>query len=484
MRRYERQMIAAGMLGIMSVTSGGVSAQSNCQIPTADSLVNTSTIGSQFNPGIAMDSDGNYVVVWENSSLFDDNIYAQFYDSNSQKIGDQFRINQNATPYNNNPSVAMDNDGNFVVTWEVETQSAPTVNAIYARRFDLSGIALDDAFVVSAQASDQINPDIAMDADGDFVITWQEYLGDWGIFAQRYDAMGIPVGSEFLVNSHTTGDQETPAIAMDDDGDFAITWFGLGPNSPTTQEIYGRLYSKDGMPLSPIERQLNRIETFSQSRPDIAMDDDGDFVATWRVVDFSSDNQIQARRFDAAGIALDASEFSVSSGDALVKDLPQVAIDTDGDFVITWESTGQEQTGGSGIGVFARTFHPSGVPKDASEFQVNSYGSDEQSFPAIALDPDGDFVVAWQSFMQDGSDFGIFSKNYQCCPPSYADASGNQLSGTIHSDTELEAAQLIESMQTLDGGEIHYDAGNCIELLRGFEVKGGTVFRAFIDGCD
>src|SRR5262249_28744698 len=60
----------------------------------------------------------------------------------------------------------------------------------------------------------------------DFVITWTSYGGQdgdlTGIFAQRYHPDGTPNGSEFQVNTHTTGDQYGPAAGMDMAGPFLI----------------------------------------------------------------------------------------------------------------------------------------------------------------------------------------------------------------------------------------------------------------------
>lgn len=50
-------------------------------------------------------------------------------------------------------------------------------------------------------------------------------------------------------------------------------------------------------------------------------------------------------------------------------------------------------------------------------------------------------------------------------------------------DHLYEAAGLIESIQLLDGGDIHYQAGECVELLPGFEISGDTEFEAVIEGC-
>ena len=58
---------------------------------------------------------------------------------------------------------------------------------------------------------------VAMDADGDFVVTWATQSG---IYAQRYNVNGIAIGSEFLVNTSAY----SRGVAMDADGDFIVTW--------------------------------------------------------------------------------------------------------------------------------------------------------------------------------------------------------------------------------------------------------------------
>jgi hypothetical protein len=38
-----------------------------------------------------------------------------------------------------------------------------------------------------------------------------------------------------------------------------------------------------------------------------------------------------------------------------------------------------------------------------NEFRINTYTSEVTNhFPAVAMDSDGDFVIAWQSDVQDG----------------------------------------------------------------------------------
>lgn len=74
------------------------------------------------------------------------------------------------------------------------------------------------------------------------------------------------------------------------------------------------------------------------------------------------------------------------------------------------------------------------------------------------------------------------------CPPNYTGAnaiSGNETgTGGINSDGDFETDGIITSTQTIVSGNIDYDSAIEINMLAGFEVTLGSVFCAFIDGCN
>ena len=74
-------------------------------------------------------------------------------------------------------------------------------------------------------------------------------------------------------------------------------------------------------------------------------------------------------------------------------------------------SSGQD---GSGFGVYAQRYNASGAAV-GSEFRVNTTTASNQSAPSVAVDADGDFVVAWQSSGQDGSSFGVYTDINPTC---------------------------------------------------------------------
>lgn len=68
-----------------------------------------------------------------------------------------------------------------------------------------------------------------------------------------------------------------------------------------------------------------------------------------------------------------------------------------GEFVIVWESLLQD---GSGDGIFGRTFASDGTP--GSEFPVNVFTTGDQATVDVALDDGGDFSAVWHSVNQSG----------------------------------------------------------------------------------
>ena len=83
---------------------------------------------------------------------------------------------------------------------------------------------------------------------------------------------------------------------------------------------------------------------------------------------------------------------------------------SDGGFVVTWTSYGQDDQDDMG-GIFAQRYDANGAVRGA-EFQVNTYTTSNQSDPSIAALSDGGFVVTWTSNSQDGDKSGVFAQRY------------------------------------------------------------------------
>ena len=103
------------------------------------------------------------------------------------------------------------------------------------------------------------------------------------------------------------------------------------------------------------------------------------------------------------------SEFQVNTFTTSLQGSQSVAADADGNFVVVWASYFQD---GSDGGIFARRYLASGAPVSGTEFRVNAYTAGQQGRPDVASDPTGNLVVVWSSLGQDGSNYGVFGRRY------------------------------------------------------------------------
>jgi hypothetical protein len=376
----------------------------------AEFQVNTVAAGDQEQAAVAADDDGDFVVVWSSSGEdgSSSGVFARRFDAAGVAQGGAFQVNVHVTLAQYRPSVAMDDDGDFVVVWASDGQDGSS-HGIFARRFDSSGVAQGlETQVNTVTAFSQNFPAVAMDADGDFVVAWQSYHdgSGVGIFAQRFDAAGVAQDGEFQVNTFTAGYQAYPTVAMDDAGAFVVAW-DSDDQDGDDDGIFAQRYDASGAPVGG-ELQVNTTTDSDQTTPSAAMDGDGDFVVAWKSLgQDGAGNGIFAQRFDSMG-APQGDEIQVNSRTDSDQIQPQAAIDDEGNFVVVWNSFLQDGAVG---GIFGQLFDSSGAARGA-EFPVNTTTFLDQAFPSAAMDADGDFVVAWESSFQDGDQGGIFAQRF------------------------------------------------------------------------
>ena len=373
--------------------------------------VNTFTTNIQSEPAIAMDGDGDFVVVWQSFSQEPSyGIYAQRYNAAGVAQGSEFKINDFFTNGQSTPAVAMDADGDFVVAWRSYFQDGSGY-AVMARRYNAAGVQQGNEFRVNSYTTNgQISPSVAMDPAGNFVIAWSSVGQDGssdGVYAQRYNFAGIPQGAEFRVNTYTTMIQARPSVAMDAGGNFVIAWESQGQDG-AGYGVYAKRFTAAGV-VQGSEFRVHSFTTGRQSDAAVAMDLSGDFVIAWDSSgqDGSSEG-VYAQRYNAAGVA-QGGEFRVNTHTTQSQFFPTVAVDADGDFLVAWQSYLQD---GALSGVYAQQYNAAGAPI-GGEFRINTFTAGEQGLPAVAADHKGDYVVSWASNGQDGSSYGVYAQRYQ-----------------------------------------------------------------------
>jgi len=377
--------------------------------------VNSYITGRQSFPVAAFDSAGNFVVLWESygdGTGLGLGISGQRYSGGGAPQGGEFRVNSYITSTQRYPSVASDPAGNFVVAWQSFTQDGSGWG-IFAQRYTSTGAPLGGEFRVNTHTlSEQWYPSMASDSAGNFVVTWSSRYqdGDFdGIFAQRYASNGAPLGGEFRVNTYTTEAQKFSSVAVDSAGNFVVVWESF---EPFPGGIFAQRYANTGIPLGG-EFRISSITITSAHHPWVASDSAGNFVVVWasHFLDGSGWG-IFAQRIASNGTSLGGA-FRVNSYTTSHQYFPSVASDSAGNFVVAWDSITQD---GSDWGAFAQRYASTGAPA-GGEFQLNTYTTNDQREPVVAADPAGNFVVVWQSYTQDGSSYGVFAQRYSMIVP-------------------------------------------------------------------
>ncbi|HZE89557.1 MAG TPA: hypothetical protein VE404_08420 [Verrucomicrobiae bacterium] len=394
------------LIGAMAVIVGawaGTRAQST---PAGfEFQVNTYTTGPQMLPSVSADAHGNFVVVWDSYGQDGSSggIFGQRFDSSGAPVGGEFQINSVTAGNQVGPDVAMSGLGSFVVVW-TSAGSDGDGFGIVGRRFSSSGVPLGGEFQVNTHTTgDQYYPSVASDAAGNFIVAWNDLGAGMKVRARRFDALGNARAGEFAVSTATTNYQLNPAVAADPPGNFVVTWQEAPPAAPFVS-VAARRFNAAGAPITG-DILVSAYTGSNELTPDVAVAVDGTFVVVWART--GSTDTSHGQRFSSTGAPF-GSPFLVGDSATELAFEPRVAGDPLGNFVVSWSGVD-----GGGYGVAARLFNSAGL-KRGPEFAVNSYTTGRQSSPAALMDTDGNFVVTWRSNGEDGSGYGIFAQRFAC----------------------------------------------------------------------
>lgn len=336
-------------------------------------------------------------------------------------IGHDTQVNTDTSDSQFLPVVTPLKDGGFVVVWFKAVGYGQLGLGVYGQRYDSNGAPVGNEFHVNAGTSDTGNlPAITTLTDGGFVVTWSSWVFDMGVYGQRFDQFGAKVGGEFRVNETTLGQQVLSTTTALQDGGFLVTWssWPFDMNNPAGQDgngsgVFGRRYAADGTALTS-EFQVNTTTAGHQFYSSSAVLQDGGFVVTWASAPFGSaagqdgsGGGVFGQRYAADGTSL-GGEFQINTYTAGDQMHPSVTALTNGGFVVTWMSNGQD---GGGAGVFGQCYATNGSPV-GSEFQVNGFVAGDQSFPSVTALQNGDFLVTWSSQNQDGDSWGVYGQRF------------------------------------------------------------------------
>jgi len=373
---------------------------------------NSFTTNDQRNPDVAVNGAEQFLVVWE--SMYQDGddlgVFGQLFGPDGGPIGAETQVNVHVAGIQEAPRVASLSDGRFVVAWASDQQSPDASGfGVFARTIGTDGAPEGTPFLVNNHTNGDQSAPAVVGTDAGFIVAWEgkSNADAKGIWCRAFLADGTAVKPQSRVNTETTNQQESVALAPLDGGAVAV-WMSKNQDGDGWG-IFGQRLSPTCTKVGP-EFQVNSVATGQQEVPVVATLDSGVFLVAWNGnIEGGVDSEgVGARRFSSTGQALGA-EFTVNETMEGTQEFPCVTA-AGGGFVIAWE--GDDEQYGTFTGVFFQRLSTINVVT-GPETQVNVFWDKDQQAPACAAFSDGSFVIAWEGHNdQDGNGSGIFVRRY------------------------------------------------------------------------
>jgi hypothetical protein len=342
--------------------------------------------GRQLSPAVGARPDGGYWTAWADARSGDYDVYCQRLDRSGNKVGVNFRINDDrGSALQRCSSIGMDERGFICVAWEDERNGATD---IYRCVTDAAGNVLGANLRLNDDGpggADQYYAGAA-GGNGRFLAAWTDMRAGsqtTDIYAQYMDAGGMPVGANFLVNSDTSGaHQWYPYPAMDSANNAVILWMDTR-NGP--YQMYCRRYDSNGNPLGPDSAVQD--STGDGYYGSAAMNRAGRFVTAW--MDYrSGQSDIYCQAFRADGSRIGGNVRANLDPPGKYHGYPACAVDEQGRFVVAWEDTRDSR-----YDVYLQWFDSTGARLGGNE-RVNDNITDGASYsPSCAFDRSGRLAV-------------------------------------------------------------------------------------------
>lgn len=308
-------------------------------------LVNTTLAKNQENARIVGDATGRFAVVWtsQDQDGTTASVYFRCFAADGTALTGEIRANASDTGDQLNAVIGMNaTNGDLVVAWDGD---GPDGQSVFFRRFSWNGTALDSVDRAAGSLNSEINPAVAMDATGRFVIAWEQGAH---IYFQRYDAAGAATGSAAQVDG-LLDDSTGPAVAMDEQGNFLVTY----QEKTLLPGVRGRAFLADGTPRTLTAFQIDSGDATS---PSIAMAADGAAVVVYQKSGDGAGKGVYASRIGPDGLVA-GTPFLVNQYTAKDQTSASVAIRDASHFVVAWSG----ESAGDKDGISARTFEPAGT---------------------------------------------------------------------------------------------------------------------------
>jgi hypothetical protein len=219
-----------------------------------------------FTPQIAIDADGNVLVVWIHVDTTY-HIWANRYTAGAG-WGTAAAIEANTADSADAPQIVIDANGNATAVW-----GQSSVGNIWANRYT-AGAGWGTAALIEDGTGSAYGAQIAIDAGGNVLAVWAQTNGMvYSVWSNRYSAGAW--GTAALIETDNAGSAEGPQIAIDANGNALAVW---AQSNGSVTSIWANRFSSGAWGTAQMIETDNSVNA---GYPTIAFDANGNALAVW-----------------------------------------------------------------------------------------------------------------------------------------------------------------------------------------------------------
>lgn len=267
-----------------------------------------------------VDSSGNLVIAWSN--IINSTVWCQLYDPHGVPRSDTIRVLDNTCAYDSTLSgadqarVGMTPGGEFVVVFQAKCDQCGTnqwYTDIFMRPYYADGTPKTDLLCATCDG-DTIDPfwsggkvpNVAVEDNGDFAISWVDLFccGLTRVVMRRFDSTGEPKGQQVYVDSALWATNTGAWIAGDSVGNLLVTWQDDKESPTGLFNVMAQRYDSSGTPIGAKYKindgYYNALNTFSP----VAMNNNGLVSFFWREHDATAGYRAMVQLMDLQDVGI------------------------------------------------------------------------------------------------------------------------------------------------------------------------------------
>ena len=362
-------------------------------------------------PQVAIDDNGDILAVWQQDDAGQPSIWASYFSNNNWGIP---KVIENSVKPAFAPQVVMDSQGNALVVWKQSNDNQMLNNYSIFSYHHIAGDQLEKdkakPIKITASEANAYRPRITMGADGNAFVIWTETEEDSLSGTLRYtiQASRCSVSSDLICQTKQIDPENKisaaePQIIADTNGNALAVW-------KQHEGAYHKIWANHYTAGSGWDNDATRIGPDDKGPGDsvrVAMDASGNALAVW-VQSTDGKKEIWATRYAATEKKWsEAGSIGISyQGDDSSSPQIQINMDANGNALVVWQQ--YDDKGRPSIHA-SRYISNSGWIKEAAAIETtdawNAYS------PQIAIDADGNAHAVWYQY--DDENYRVFANRFE-----------------------------------------------------------------------